>query len=145
MRECLLDPDVASVLAIGRAPAGQQDVKLLEIVHPDLSDLASIENRLAGFDACFFCLGVSAAGMNEQAYRRVTYDLTVSAAGTLAKLNPYRALYAIMGPLYPMWKLLFPKYVTTAECVGRAILKVTRHGTPKRELENQDINSHCRD
>ena len=84
LRECLLDPEVASVLAIGRSLTGQQHGKLQEIVHTDLSDLSAIEGRLASFDACFFCLGVSAAGMTEQAYRRVTYDLTLSAAATLA-------------------------------------------------------------
>jgi uncharacterized protein YbjT (DUF2867 family) len=204
LRECLLDSGVEQVLAIGRSATGQQHAKLQEIVQSDLFDLSSIEGRLAGFDACFFCLGVSAAGMSEQDYRRITYELTMSVAKTMAKLNPemtfiyvsgagtdsaersrmmwarvkgttendllkmpfraaymfrpgyiqplhgirtktrwYGALYAVMGPLYPMWKRLLPNYVTTTECVGRAMLNVARHRAPRRFLENQDINGLC--
>jgi uncharacterized protein YbjT (DUF2867 family) len=204
LRECLLDSGVEQVLAIGRSATGQQHAKLQEVVQSDLFDLSSIEGRLAGFDACFFCLGVSAAGMSEQDYRRITYELTMSVAKTMAKLNPamtfiyvsgagtdsaersrmmwarvkgktendllkmpfhaaymfrpgyiqplhgirtktrwYGALYAVMGPLYPIWKRLLPNYVTTTECVGRAMLNVARHGAPKRFLENQDINGLC--
>ncbi len=204
LRECLLDRDVEVVLTIGRSATGQQHTKLQEIISTDLFNLSSIESRPASFDACFFCLGVSAAGMNEQDYRRLTYDLTISVATTLVRLNPgmtfiyvsgagtdssergrmmwarvkgktendllkmpfrasymfrpgyiqplhgirtktkwYGALYAVMGPLYPIWKRLLPKYVTTTECVGRAMLKVARHGAPTRVLENQDINNLC--
>jgi uncharacterized protein YbjT (DUF2867 family) len=205
LRECLLDPEVESVLAIGRSSTGQQHAKLHEIVCKDLAQLSATDGRLAGYDACFFCLGVSAVGMDEQAYRRVTYDLTMAVAATLVKLNPamtfiyvsgagtdsterarmmwarvkgktenallqmpfsavyafrpgyiqplhgirtktkwYGALYTLIGPLYPVWKLLFPKYVTTSECVGRAMLEVAKNGAPKHVLENQDINNICR-
>jgi|ERR1700674_3801858 len=201
LRECLLDPEVETVLTVGRSATAQQHEKLREIVHNDLSDLSAIEGTLSGYDACFFCLGVSAVGMTEEAYTRVTYDLTISVARTLAKLNPamtfiyvsgsgtdstergrimwarvkgktenallkmpfkavymfrpgyiqplhgirtktkwYGAVYAMVGPLYPIWKLLFPKYVTTTECVGRAMLNVAKRGAPKPVLENQDIN-----
>jgi uncharacterized protein YbjT (DUF2867 family) len=204
LRECLLAGDVDNVLAIGRTSTGQQHPKLQEIVRSDLFDLSPLESRLAGFDACFFCLGISAAGMSEQDYRRVTYDLTIAVAKVLVRLNPamtfiyvsgagtdstersrmmwarvkgktendllkmpfraaymfrpgyiqplhgirtktkwYGALYAVMGPLYPIWKRLLPKYVTTTECVGRAMLNVVRHGAPKRFLENWDINGLC--
>jgi uncharacterized protein YbjT (DUF2867 family) len=204
LRECLLDSGVEQVLVIGRSATGQQHAKLQEIVRSDLFDLSPIESRLTGFDACFFCLGVSAAGMSEQDYRRLTYELTISVATTLARLNlgmtfiyvsgtgtdstersrmmwarvkgktendllkmPFRAacmfrpgyiqplhgirtktkwygaLYAVMGPLYPILKRLLPNYVTTTECVGRAMLNVARHGAPKRFLENQDINELC--
>jgi hypothetical protein len=61
---------------------------LHEIIYNDVSDLSAIQGRLSGYDACFFCLGVSAVEMNEEAYRCVTYDLTISAAGALAKLDP---------------------------------------------------------
>src|SRR5271154_5595699 len=97
LRECLLDPEVESVLAIGRSNTGQQDQKLHEIVDKDLSDLSATEGWLSGYDACFFCLGVSSAGMDERAYRRVTYDLTISAAGTLAKLNPEMTFIYVSG------------------------------------------------
>jgi uncharacterized protein YbjT (DUF2867 family) len=206
LRECLLDPEVETVLAVGRNATVQQHERLHEIVHNDLSDLSAIEGKLSGHDACFFCLGVSALGMNEEAHRRVTYDLTISVARTLAKLNPtmtfiyvsgagtdstergrmmwarvkgktenallqmpfeavyifrpgyikplhgvrtktrwYGAVYAMMGPLYPVWRLLFPKYVTTTECVGRAMLNVAKRGAPKSVLENQDISTVCRE
>jgi uncharacterized protein YbjT (DUF2867 family) len=204
LRECLLDPEVESVLSIGRNACAQQHEKLHEIVLNDLFDLSSIESRLSGYDACFFCLGVSSVGVQEEAYRRVTYDLTLTVAGTLLRLNTnmtfiyvsgantdstergrvmwarvkgktenallqmpfkavymfrpgyiqplhgirtktkwYGAVYAMMAPLYPVWKLFFPKYVTTTECLGRAMLKVAKHGVPKPVLENQDINSVC--
>jgi uncharacterized protein YbjT (DUF2867 family) len=202
LRECLLAPDVERVLAVGRGATGQQHEKVRELVHKDLSDYSSVEEQLTGYDACFFCLGVSAAGMSEADYRRVTYDFAMAAARTLVKLNPgmtfvfvsgagtdstgqgrtmwarvkgetenallqlpfkaaymfrpafiqplhgvksrtrlYRALYAVMGPLYPVWKALIPQYVTTSEQVGRAMLHAARRGAPKRVLENADINA----
>ena len=204
LRECLLDPDVERVLAIVRNSSLPQHDKLREIAHQDVSDLSAIEDRLSGCDACFFCLGASAVGMKEEAYRRLTYDLTVSVARTLAKLNPtmtfiyvsgagtdsteqgrlmwarvkgrtenallqmpfkavylfrpayiqplhgirtktkwYGAAYALMRPLYPLWKMLFPNYVTTTECVGRAMLNVTNRSFPNPVLENRDINRMC--
>ncbi len=205
LRECLLDPEVTGVLVVGRSALGQRHVKLQEIVHRDLYDLSPIEQRLAGYDGCFFCLGVSAAALDEDAYRRVTHDLTISVARTLAKVSPqltfiyvsgagtdgtersrmmwarvkgatenallrmpfkaaymfrpayiqplhgirakttwYRALYAAMGPLYPLWNRLFPNYVTTTECVGRAMIEVAKRGARKPVLENRDINNVCR-
>lgn len=202
VRECLLDPDVESVLAIGRSSVGQQYEKLREIVRSDLFDLSAIETDLRGFEACFFCLGVSSAGMKEDLYRRVTYDLTLAVASTLAQLNPamtfiyvsgagtdssergrmmwarvkgatenallrlpfkaaymfrpaaivplhgiksktklYRALYTAMGPLLPMLYAAAPKYVTTTEQLGRAMIRVAKDGAPNPVLENRDINS----
>jgi uncharacterized protein YbjT (DUF2867 family) len=88
LRECLLDPGVESVLAIGRSPTGQRHTKLREILHENFFDFSSIESQLTGYDACFFCLGVSSIGMSEERYRRLTYDITLAAANTLAKLNP---------------------------------------------------------
>jgi uncharacterized protein YbjT (DUF2867 family) len=204
LRECLLDANVEGVLAIVRNSSLPKHEKLHEIVHKDLSHLSTIEGTLSGYDACFFCLGVSALGMKEEMYRRVTYDLTISVARTLVKLNPkmtfiyvsgagtdstergrlmwarvkgrtenallqmpfkavylfrpayiqplhgirtktrwYGAAYALMRPLYPLWKMLFPNYVTTTECVGLAMLSVTKRGFPKPVLENRDINVMC--
>ena len=97
LRECLLDPDVETVLAIVRSSSLPQHDKLREIVQHDLSDLSAIEARLSGYDACFFCLGVSAVGMNEEAYRRLTYDLTVSVARTLGKLNATMTFIYVSG------------------------------------------------
>jgi uncharacterized protein YbjT (DUF2867 family) len=88
LRECLVDPEVEQVLAIGRTGTGQQHQKLREIVHRDLLDLSPIESELAGYDACFFCLGVSSAGMAEEEYQRITYDLTLAVAQALLPGNP---------------------------------------------------------
>src|SRR5579862_1108598 len=202
LRECLLASDVELVRIVGRAATGLKDPKLREVVHGDLWNYSSIEPALTGFDACFFCLGVSVAGMTEADYERVTFGITLAAAETLARLNPLMtfvyvtgagtdssergrtmwarvkgktenallqmpfkgaymfrpgyiqplhgirtktkwagAMYAVIGPLYPLWKLLFPKYVTTTECIGRAMLKVAKQGAPKHLLEVSDINS----
>jgi uncharacterized protein YbjT (DUF2867 family) len=202
LRECLLDPEVESVLAIGRSAIERQHEKLHEIVLKTLTDLSSVENRLSGYNACFFCLGVSSAGMSEDDYRRVTYDLSLSVAATLARLNPamtfiyvsgagtdssehgrmmwarikgktenallampfkaaymfrpgyiqpmhgvrtrtkwYGTAYAIMAPLYPLFRRLFPRYVTTTEQLGRAMISVAKTSATKRVLESNDINA----
>lgn len=77
LRECLRDPRVTAVLAVGRTSCGIQHAKLAELVTADLFALDPID----GYDACFYCLGVSSAGMSEPDYRRVTHDLTLSVAG----------------------------------------------------------------
>lgn len=87
LRESLLSNEVSEVVTIGRSATGQQNVKLREIVLKDLSDLRTVESQLTGFDACFFCLGVSSVGMTEADYTRVTYDLTLAVARTLVRLN----------------------------------------------------------
>ena len=202
LRECLLDPDVERVLSIVRTPAGRCEPKIRELVHNDFFDFSAIKDELAGYDACFFCLGVSSAGMKEADYRHVTYDITLAAALLLASLNPnmtfiyvsgagtdsserrrsmwarvkgktendvlrlpfkasymfrpgvivplhgvkskttfVRVLYTVLGPVLPMLYALFPKYVTTTEQIGRAMIKVARGGAPKSVLETSDINN----
>jgi uncharacterized protein YbjT (DUF2867 family) len=206
LRECLLDDEVGSVLSIGRSAIGRRHPKLQELLHENFLDYSDVEDKLAGFDACFFCLGVSSAGMSEERYTRVTYDIALAAARTLARLNPgmtfiyvsgmgtdgsehggsmwarvkgktendllklpfkaaymfrpavivplhgiksktmvYRIFYATLTPLLPLLKGRFPKYVTTTEQVGRAMIKVAKDGWPKPVLENSDINSASRD
>lgn len=201
LRECLLDPDVERVLAIGRSTTGQQHPKLREIVHKDFLDLSAIEGELRNLDACFFCLGVSSARMSEDAYHRITYDTTLAVVHTVVRLNPgmtfiyvsgagtdssergrtmwarvkgktenallrlpfraaymfrpaaiqplhgirskttmYRLLYTLTGPILSLLKVLWPKYVTTTEQVGRAMLQVAKRGAAKPVLENRDIN-----
>lgn len=88
LHECLLHPDVESVLVINRKSCGVKHEKLKEIIHKEFSDLSSIENQLEGYNACYFCAGVSSVGKKEDEYRRITYDLTMNFAKTLAKLNP---------------------------------------------------------
>lgn len=85
---CLLDADVSDVLVIGRGALGQEDRKIRELVVPNVGDLSGHESEVTGYDAAFFCLGVSSAGMPEADYRKTTYDLTIGAASTLARLNP---------------------------------------------------------
>jgi uncharacterized protein YbjT (DUF2867 family) len=201
LRECLLDPDVERVLAVGRRPSGQAHQKLRQLV-TDLSDFSTVAVELTGYDACFFCLGVSSAGMTEQDYRRVTYDIAMAAAQTLVERNPamtfifvsglgadstgqgrtmwarvkgqtenalrrlpFKAtyifrpafiqplhgitsrtkwlgmFYSVAGPLYPLLKAIVPKYVTTTEQIGRAMIAVAAHGAPTPVLENNDINA----
>ncbi len=201
LRECLADPDVTQVLVIGRGTTGQNDPKLREIIHINFEDFSPIESELIGYDACFFCLGVSSVGMTEQAYRHITYDFTLAAAKLLAKLNPgmtfiyvsgagtdstekgrimwarvkgetenallhlpfkaaymfrpgaiepldgikpknkwLRVLLVVLGPLFPLFKLLFPDSITTTRKVGRAMIKVAKDGTPMKWIESRDIN-----
>lgn len=97
LRECLLDPGVDPVVAVGRTPAAVQHAKLRQIVHPDLWRYEAIERGLAGFDACFFCLGVSSTGMSAEEYERVTYGITVAAATVLVRLNPRMTFVYVSG------------------------------------------------
>ena len=101
LRECLLDPGVSEVVVVGRSgmkkDGPKPDPRLREIVVPNVGDLSAVEPQLAGFDACFFCLGVSSVGMSEADYRRVTYELTLAVAKTLARLNPAMTFVYVSG------------------------------------------------
>jgi uncharacterized protein YbjT (DUF2867 family) len=202
LRECLLDPEVQQVLSIVRSATGQHHAKLRELVHTDLFDYSTIERELTGYDACFFCLGITSAGMKEQQYHHVTYELTLEAAEAVARLNPgmtfiyvsgagtdstesgrtmwarvkgktenallnlpfkgaymfrpgvieplhgitsktrsYRVFYALSKPLLPLFRSIFPQYVTTTEQMGRAMLQVAKRGYPTPILESRDINT----
>ena len=88
LHECLKHPLVESVLVINRRSCGVQHAKLTEIIHKDFFDLSPIKAQLAGYNAAYFCMGVSSFGMKESDYRRVTYDLTLHVARTLAEVNP---------------------------------------------------------
>jgi len=202
LRECLLDADVESVLAVGRSPTRQRNAKLRELMHDNFLDFSGLESQLAGYDACFFCLGVSSVGLNEARYRHLTYDITLAAAKTLAKLNPrmvfiyvtgrgtdstgqgplmwarikgktendllklpfkaaymfrpagiqplhgvksktawVQAIYVVTSPLLSLLNRTSPKFMTTTEQVGRAMIKVARDGYPRPVLESEDINA----
>lgn len=201
LRECLLDPVVTQVLSVGRSATGQMNAKLREIVHTDFLDFSLIEKDLGGYDACFFCLGVTSVGLGEGRYRQLTYDITLAAARTLARLNPgmtfvyvtgtgtdstekgssmwarvkgktendllklpfkaaymfrpgliqplhgirsktnwYQAIYNVSAPLLSVLYKVAPKYVTTTEQMGRAMIGVAVRGYPKPLLETEDIN-----
>lgn len=97
LRECLLDPGVELVRIIGRRVTGQQHQKLRELVLDDLFATPTLRADLGGYDACFFCLGVSAVGMSEEAYRRVTHDLTMVIARALVERNPDMTFIYVSG------------------------------------------------
>src|ERR1700686_5147707 len=95
--ECLNHPAVEQILVINRKPGGMSHPKLREIIHTDFLNLAGIEPQLVGYDACFFCLGVSSVGLSQEEYRRTTYDLTLNVARTLAKCSPDLAFCYVTG------------------------------------------------
>lgn len=95
--ECLRDPEAELVVTMGRKPTGIHDAKLREIVRGDLLNYAGMEEALAGFDACFFCLGVASSGMKEADYARVTYDYTLAAAEALSRVNPGMTFIYVSG------------------------------------------------
>jgi len=97
LKECLQALDVEQVLVVGRAPLGLQHPRLKELVLADLSDYTGHDADLTGYDACFFCLGTSAAGKTEAEYRRITHDLTLAAARVLARLNPQMMFIYVSG------------------------------------------------
>jgi len=100
LRECLADGDVDLVRAVGRTSLGSMgspSSRLDELVVPDVADLSAVRSKLADFDACFFCLGVSSAGLSEDRYTRLTYDLTLSVARTLVEVSPAMTFVYVSG------------------------------------------------
>ena len=97
LHECLQSNDVEDILVIGRRSCGYTHLKLKEIVHKNLYDLSSIEGELKGYNACFFCLGMSSVGIKEPEFTKVTYDLTMHFATTLTKWNPDMTFCYISG------------------------------------------------
>jgi uncharacterized protein YbjT (DUF2867 family) len=95
--ECLSNPAVEQVLVINRRPGGVSHPKLQEVIHGDFFNLRPIEPQLIGFDACFFCLGVSSVGMSQADYKHLTYDLTLNVAQLQAKLNPAMVFCYVTG------------------------------------------------
>lgn len=95
--ECLAHPDVTSVLVIGRSSCGVEDEKITEIIHGDLLDYSAIQDKLAGYNACFYCLGVSSVGMSKEEYHKITYDYTLKAAEVLTRLNKEMTFCFISG------------------------------------------------
>ncbi len=198
--ECLQSDRISSVTVVGRNSCGIKHEKLNEILHRDFTDFTTIADKLNGFDACFFCMGVSSAGLSEEKYRILTYDITlgfarillknnsntcfcyVSGAGTDSTENgrmmwarvkgktendlmslPFKSSYmfrpGLIQPMkgiksktklynyfYTLTKFLFPifnhfpKYVTTTEKMGRAMINAAVSGYSKKILESSDIN-----
>jgi hypothetical protein len=95
--ECLEHPDVEEVLVINRKPLGRSHPKLRELIHADFFDLQPIAPRLAGYNACFFCLGISSVGISKEEYRRITYDLTLHVGEIMARQNPSMTFCYVTG------------------------------------------------
>jgi uncharacterized protein YbjT (DUF2867 family) len=200
LRECVEDSGVEQILLVVRKALGVASPKVVELVHEDFFDWSGVEERFAGFDTCFFCLGVSSVGMKEADYRRTTYDLTLSVAkmlervgslrtfvyvsgtgtntngrqmwarvkgetedalmamsfaqvfcfrpgyiqplhGVRSKVGWYNGIYAALSWAYPMLRRIAPKFVTSTEEVGRAMIAVARSGYPKKVMEMVDIHA----
>lgn len=94
---CLQNPKVEKVLSISRKPNGHSHPKLVELIHQDFSDLSSVESQVIGFDACYFCAGISSLGISKEEYERITCSLTLAFAQTLAKLNPNMTFTYVSG------------------------------------------------
>jgi uncharacterized protein YbjT (DUF2867 family) len=97
LQMCLHHPDVAAVLVINRKPMGIVHPKLTEIIHADFFHLSAIEGQLSGYNACFFCLGVSSVGMNAEQYFQSTYTLTMQMGEMLSRLNPDMSFCYVSG------------------------------------------------
>jgi hypothetical protein len=97
LMEALIHPDVKKVLVINRRPCGITHPKLTEILHPNFLDLSPVADKLVGYNACFFCLGVSSVGMKEDVYYSMTYTLTMHMAEILSKQNPEMTFCYISG------------------------------------------------
>ena len=97
LRECLQASDVELVQTVGRTPTGQRHPKLRELVHAEMWHYEGMEAELSGFDACFFCIGVTSSGMGEKQYTHLTYDLTLAVAEALVRLNPAMVFIYVSG------------------------------------------------
>lgn len=97
MHECLNHPEITEVLSISRKMPLTKHPRLKSLVHADMKDISSLENQVKGYDACFFCLGVSSVGMKEPEYTEKTFDLTIGFASTLQKVSPGMTFCYISG------------------------------------------------
>ena len=129
LRECLLAPDVEAVLAIGRTATGLAHPKLRELVQPAATDLAQVDPALLEADACFYCLGVSAGGISEAAYTRITYDLTLAAATVLARLHPRMTFVYVSGAGTDSTEQGRSMWARVKGRTENALLRLPFHGT----------------
>ena len=97
LQESISNPNVEKILLINRKPSGYTHPKVEEILHSDFSNISVLTSQVGGYDACFFCLGVSSIGMNEEQYTKVTYDLTLGFAKTMAEVNPQMTFCYVSG------------------------------------------------
>lgn len=97
LHECLQHPSIEQILVVGRKTCGVTNPKLKEVLHSNFFDLKDVEPYLVGYDACFFCLGVSSVGMKEAEYTKLTHTLTLHFAQTVSKINPSMSFSYISG------------------------------------------------
>mgnify|MGYP002079147854 CR=1 FL=1 len=97
LQECIANPQVEKILLINRKPSRYSDAKIEEILLPNINDLSSVTDKLNNFDACYFCAGVSSVGMTEENYTKLTYNLTIDFAKSLAQLNPNMTFCYVSG------------------------------------------------
>lgn len=193
LRECLLDPEVDSVVTVGRSALATTDPKQQHVVHADFGDLTPIAAQLADADACFYCMGVTSAGLTEVEYTPVTHDYALEAArvvggtyvyvsgeganaesntmwarvkgrtenellaldrpvfvvrpgfiqprnGITSRTRIYRYLYSWSSWLFPLLKKVAPKYVTTTENLGRAMVALAKGAAAPKLLRSDEIN-----
>ena len=95
--ECFSNPAVEHVLVLTRKPTGRSHPKMTELLVPDLANLRAVESQLTGYNACFFCAGISAVGVSKEEYERITHDLTLAVGATLARLNPELTFIYVSG------------------------------------------------
>ncbi|MCC3216360.1 NAD-dependent epimerase/dehydratase family protein [Chryseobacterium sp. X308] len=97
LMECLENPDVSEILSISRKPSGKTHPKLKEYLVPDFLSLDLNDEKLKGYDACFFCAGISSIGMNEEEYTQITYDTTLHFAKAVLNQNPEMVFNYVSG------------------------------------------------
>ena len=95
--ECLQNPAVEHVLVLTRKPTGRTHAKMSELLAPDLANLSAVESQLTGYNACFFCAGISSVGVSKEEYERITHDLTLAVGQTLLRLNPALTFIYVSG------------------------------------------------
>ena len=196
LMECLSHPDIGKILVLSRRPCGITDPRISEIIHENFFDISPLENQLSGYDACFFCLGVTSVNKKEPEYFSLTYTLTMDIAKRLSGLNPgmtfcyisgagtdstekgrmmwarvkgktendlmtlpfikvyafrpgfihptkgqknIHGYYFIFGLLYPVFRLILPKFVSTLKELGLAMINSVLIGYEKQVLEVPDI------
>lgn len=196
LQECIRNPEVEKILLISRRPGGYSDSKITEIIHKDFYDITPVEDQLKGYNACFFCLGVSSVGRKESEYFSLTYTLTMGFAQKLANLNPdmtfcyvsgagtdgtekgrsmwarvkgktendlmklpfkrvfalrpgfmkpttgarnVNKYYVLVGWLYPFFRIVLSKYVSTIKEVALAMISCAQKGYDKQIIEVPDI------
>src|SRR5688500_6258338 len=193
LRECLLDPEVDSVVTVGRSALATTEPKQQHVVHADFGDLTPIAAQLADADACFYCMGVTSAGLTEAEYTPVTHDYALEAArvvggtyvyvsgeganaesntmwarvqgrtenellaldrrvfvvrpgfiqprnGITSRTRIYRYLYSWSSWLFPLLKKVAPKYLTTTENLGRAMVALAKGAAALKLLRSDEIN-----